>query len=310
MQENSPVSIHSFILLLNAVEVTLGIIVLFSLIRAREMVIYWPLLIMAMWQSVPYFTLLFLRNFGLGLGIKASTAYIIYFYTFWPMFAVSAIASIVLTYTIFDGAMTPLKGLQSLGKIMYRWAASISIAIAISIAVVPSTGDGNPIIVAVSQLQRASAILILSLVTFVVFAIRPMGLSLRSRVFGASIGTMIVAATNMFQASFLNRRGSMYNIYAVIQLLSGCIAACIWLYYFALPEPKRKFILLPTTSPFHRWNQISELLGHDPGYVAIGGIPPDAFAAAEIEVFHRASAKMNALGDSTVPAPRLDKPEE
>jgi hypothetical protein len=84
----------------------------------------------------------------------------------------------------------------------------------------------------------------------------------------------------------------------------------IWIYYFAVPEPQRKFILLPTTSPFHRWNQISELLGHDPGYVAIGGIPPDAFAAAEIEVFHRASAKMNALEAGSAVPPTPDRPEE
>jgi hypothetical protein len=227
------------------------------------------------------------------------------------MFALSGLASIILTYTIFNSAMRPLKGLQSLGQIMYRWAGAISLAMALSIAFVPAPGSTSPIIMAVSQLQRTSAILILSLVTFVVFAIRPMGLSTRSRVFGVSIGTMIVAATNMVQATYLIHMQRLYGNYAVIQLISSCIAACIWIYYFAWPEPQRKFILLPTTSPFHRWNQISELLGADPGYVAIGGIPPDAFSAAEIEVFHRASAKMNALGESSTPAPqRLNTPEE
>jgi len=35
-------------------------------------------------------------------------------------------------------------------------------------------------------------------------------------------------------------------------------------------------------------------LGDDPGYVAIGGIPPELFAPAELEVMRRASAKMPA----------------
>jgi len=61
---------------------------------------------------------------------------------------------------------------------------------------------------------------------------------------------------------------------------------------FAFPEPKRRIIVLPTTSPFLRWNQISLALGDDPGYVAVGGIPPELFAPAEIEVMRRASAKM------------------
>jgi hypothetical protein len=33
-------------------------------------------------------------------------------------------------------------------------------------------------------------------------------------------------------------------------------------------------------------------LGDDPGYVAVGGIPPELFAPAELEVMRRASAKM------------------
>jgi hypothetical protein len=33
-------------------------------------------------------------------------------------------------------------------------------------------------------------------------------------------------------------------------------------------------------------------LGDDPGFVAIGGIPPEVFAPAEIEIMRRASVKM------------------
>jgi hypothetical protein len=69
-----------------------------------------------------------------------------------------------------------------------------------------------------------------------------------------------------------------------------------------LPEPKRRLITLPTTSPFLRWNQISEVLGDNPGVVAIGGLPPDMLAAAEIEVMRRASLKMRVTWD-TPPKP-------
>ena len=40
----------------------------------------------------------------------------------------------------------------------------------------------------VSQMQRTQSILILCLLLFVCFAIRPMGLSYRSRIFGVSLG--------------------------------------------------------------------------------------------------------------------------
>ncbi len=87
----------------------------------------------------------------------------------------------------------------------------------------------------------------------------------------------------------------MFSLSSVIDLISSCVALCIWVYYFAIPEPKRKFILLPTTSPFHQWNQVSEMLGHDPGFVAIGGVAPEALAGAELEIFRRASVKMREL---------------
>lgn len=73
-----------------------------------------------------------------------------------------------------------------------------------------------------------------------------------------------------------------------------CLTLCIWSAYFAFPEPKRRLIVLPTTSPFLRWNQISMALGDDPGYVAVGGIAPELFAPAEIEIMKRASAMMPA----------------
>ena len=55
--------------------------------------------------------------------------------------------------------------------------------------------------------------------------------------------------------------------------------------------------MLPTTSPFLRWNQISEILGDEPGFVAIAGIPPEVFAPAELEIMARASEKMQALSE-------------
>lgn len=287
---------HPFYLFVNTLEVILGIVVLCLLIRERELKTYWPLLGMCMWQAPAYFVLLYLRTFEYA-RMSPNHAYRIYFFTFWPAFGISALCSILLTYTIFHTAMQPLKGLQSLGKIMYSWAAVISMATALSVVFNPGSGEQDAVLLAVSQLQRSSAILILSLVAFVAIAIRPMGLSIRSRVFGVSVGTMIVSATNLMQANYLLHLHALYNPYALIEISSSCVCEIVWIYYFSVPEPKRKFILLPTTSPFHHWNRISELLGHEPGFVAIGGIPPESFSGAEIDIFRRASAKMKEVAD-------------
>ena len=130
-----------------------------------------------------------------------------------------------------------------------------------------------------------------------------MGLSYKSRVFGVSVGLCIISTLHIIQAAYLVTPRELFSSYAVVQSIMQCCAQAVWIYYFAVPEPVRKFVLLPTTSPFHKWNAISELLGHEPGYVAIGGIAPEFFASAEIEIFHRASAKMPKLAVETTPQP-------
>ena len=85
----------------------------------------------------------------------------------------------------------------------------------------------------------------------------------------------------------------------MIVIVASGAAHLIWIWYFAVPEPVRKFVLLPTTSPFHAWNLVAERMGYDPGYVAIGGVPPESFADAEREIFERIAAQ------DTGRAPRL-----
>jgi hypothetical protein len=291
---------------LSWIEIALGLVTLALLIRAKGVGTYWPVLVLSLWQAPPYFALLLLKRFRY---FNAQHAYAVFYFTYWTLFALEAVAAIALTYSILHNAMRPLKGLQSLGRIVYLWAAAISVVLALQAGAQPNKNYYDLFQSLISQLQHASGIITVSLVLFVGIAIRPMGLSIRSRIFGTGIGLFVLSLINTLQSNYFLQPRVLYSTYGLIHTGTNCIVELIWIYYFAVPEPQRKFILLPTTSPFHRWNQISELLGQDPGYVAIGGIPPEAFAAAEIEVFHRASAKMNALGDSsdTPGAGRLDK---
>ena len=144
----------------------------------------------------------------------------------------------------------------------------------------------------VTQLQQTSSILTLCLLLFVCFAIRPMGLSYNSRIFGVSLGLGILATVSLVDSAWLTHSPNMYSTISMINGMAVGLSLLMWSAYFAFPEPKRRIIVLPTTSPFLRWNQISLALGDDPGYVAVGGIPPELFAPAELEVMRRASAKM------------------
>ena len=141
------------------------------------------------------------------------------------------------------------------------------------------------------------SVLTLCLLLFVCFAIRPLGLTFRSRIFGVSLGLGTTTAAFLVQAAWISTVGgqSLYSPIYLVSTIGSLISVSIWGAYFVLPEPERKMILLPTTSPFFTWNRISEALGDEPGYVAVGGIKPHMLAAAELKVLGSTTHKPERL---------------
>ena len=227
-----------------------------------------------------------------SLLIERHLAYKLYFYTYWSCFVLEAAISVCVVLGIFRLAMAPLPGLQKLGMLVFRWAAAISVALALIISASPHDSGRRLILSFVMQIQQISSVLTLCLLLFVCFAVRPMGLTFRSRIFGVSFGLGLMSACNLSQAAWISHSPELDSIINVVSGVIGCLTLCGWSAYFSLPEPKRRIIVLPTTSPFLRWNQISEVLGDEPGFVAVAGIPPEVFAPAELEIMARASAKM------------------
>ncbi len=267
-----------------------GMLVYF-LIRAKAVRQFAYLFALLCVRLVCSFICIPLNTFG-GHGIERHLAYQIYFYVYWISFAFEAILSLLVIYGIFKLAMAPLKGLQTLGMLIFRWVAAISVAVAIGVAMSPHQSGIDFMTAMITQLQQTSSILTLCLLLFVCFAIRPMGLTFRSRIFGVSLGLGFLATINLVNSAWIAHNPNMYSLFSVVGGLAVVLTLLTWSAYFAFPEPKRRIIVLPTTSPFLRWNQISMALGDDPGYVAVGGIPPELFAPAELEVMRRASAKM------------------
>jgi hypothetical protein len=212
---------------------------------------------------------------------------------YWIGFAINSVLMLIVIVSMYRLAMAPLKGLNTLGMLVFKWVAAISVLVALGSAFAPHITTVNYLVAFVSQMQRTQSILILCLLLFVCFAIRPMGLSYRSRIFGVSLGLGVMATTDMIQSAWVHSTSSsMYGLFSIVSSSAICLTFVTWTLYFALPEPKRRLITLPTTSPFLRWNQISEVLGDSPGHVAIAGLPPDMLAPAEIEIMRRASVKM------------------
>jgi hypothetical protein len=281
----------SFANVLDCVEILFCAIAFCALMKRKQWADYWALgsfLAVRIVSSAMLFLLLKVA----GKQVELHVAYKAYFYVYWLSFACESILMLVVVHSIFRLAMAPLKGLQTLGMLVFRWAAAISVAVALTSAFAPHLSSSKYIVAAVSQLQRTQSILTLSLLLFVCFAIRPMGLAYSSRIFGVSLGLGITATANLVQSAWFEQGSLMYTESNLLKGIAICVSLAIWTGYFILPEPKRRMIVLPTTSPFLRWNQISIALGDSPGYVAVGGVPPELFAPAEIEIMRRASRKM------------------
>lgn len=230
-----------------------------------------------------------------GKHLSHKVGYELYFYVYWCSYALEAILGFGIILSVYRLAMAPLPGLRRLGMLMFRWAGGIAVAIALTISVGPNMTSMAFVQRAVSQLQQTQSVLTLCMLLFVCLAIRPMGLSVRSKIFGVSFGLGITAATDLSVSAWLS---ALHNLASLTSIVNGCsilVAVAVWMTYFAIPEPKRRMIVLPTTSPFLRWNQISLALGDEPGFVAVGQVSPDMFAPAEVEVMRRASLKMRQL---------------
>lgn len=231
------------------------------------------------------------------INLSPQARYAVYFPLYWGSFVVEAVLGFGIILSIYRLSMAPLPGLQRLGMLMFRWAGGIALALAFTVGFGPQATGQTFIQRAVTQLQQTESVLTLCMLFFVCLAIRPMGLSFSSKIFGVSFGLGIIATTDLVSAAWFSQ---MTGFSSLINVINGCailLTISVWIGYFAIPEPKRRMIVLPTTSPFLRWNQISLALGDEPGFVAVGEITPDMFAPAEVEIMRRASLKMRRVAN-------------
>lgn len=237
--------------------------------------------------SIP---LLFFRR---DLGISKVLCYDIYFYSHWVIFSVEYALLLLVIYSVFRQAMKPLEGLHRAGKIVFRWVGGVSIALSVALAFGPHAAGSFAMATLAGQMQQGISVLILCLLLFVCFSTKYLGLTYRSHIFGVSLGLGIFATVSLIESTWLSSAVGQ-TVYSPIYLFStagSCIATLTWATYFALPQPERKMILLPTTSPFFLWNRISEALGDEPGFVAIAGFKPDMLAPAELMAFTAGSKR-------------------
>jgi len=226
------------------------------------------------------------------LGIDKLFAWHFLWLSRWTCVLIEYVLLLIVIYGAFRLAMKPLRGLHRAGKLIFRWVAVVSLALSLGMAFGPRVADGTTVYIGMiaGRLQQGTSVLLLCMLLFVCFTTRYLGLTYRSRIFGILLGLGIYSATALVESAWLSTKSVTTSVYSPVYLVSafGYIACLlVWTGYFVAPEPARKLVLLPTTSPYFFWNQVSEALGDDPGHVVVSGFTPDMLAPGEIQMLKK-----------------------
>jgi len=241
--------------------------------------------------AIDIFIAVGLMYFRKDFGIAAHSAWVALYYTKWVCVLIEYVLLLIVIYGAFRLAMKPLRGLHRAGKMIFRWVAVVSLLLSLGMAFGPRTTDPNAFRIGIiaERLQQGTSVLLLCMLVFVCFTTHYLGLTYRSRIFGILLGLGIFSACTLVESAWMATKGAQ-TVYAPVFLVSafGFLACLIvWNGYLLAPEPERKLVLLPTTSPYFFWNQVSEALGDEPGHVVVSGFTPDMLAPGEIQMLKK-----------------------
>ena len=246
---------------------------LFCVHRAEKSKIYpafWQLLIFSAASSS--IQLLDAAAFGLYL-ISGVHAYYVYFYVYWVSFGINAILILRVLHEMFRHAVRSIPGVQKLGQPIFFWAISISVILAFASGITPHASGMSLLLASAQVLMRSQSVLALCMLTFLAFTSQTLGISFRSRIFGIIFGFGMMAASDLVSTAFVWRMPGLAGLTNIIHegVYLGAIA--LWAGYFLQPEPERRLVTMPVTSPLMRWNEVAQTLGNPSGQVAIS-YPP------------------------------------
>jgi hypothetical protein len=204
-----------------------------------------------------------------------------YFFTYWPVYMVSAVLLYFICMEVFRSALASLPGLQKLGVVIFRWAVLVSVIVTVSS--VSFAHRGVLIIPDIAMpLMRSVSLLELCLLAFLCMSMNALRLSVRDMAFGIALGFGVMACNDFLTVSLISRFASLT---APLQFVYESVILCslgTWVVYCALPEPARKPVVMPVNSTIYRWNEIASALGHTGTQVAVQQ-PANSFFLTDVE---------------------------
>ena len=176
-----------------------------------------------------------------------------YFYLYWGCSAVNLILGFMIIYEVFLDVFSPYHTLKDLGSVMFKWAALVMMLVACVVAASNSGHDMEPILQAITTIQRCVRVAQCGLVLFLMVFSRYLGVSWRQQSFGIALGLGGAAAMELATLA-LYAGGPMSQVTVhVFNLVAYNLAILIWFGYAFKENPART----PGSDLFasHRWEK-------------------------------------------------------
>ncbi len=206
-------------------------------------------------KQFPIFFLYILAQIGIfaiTFPLRSAENYEWFFYTYWAGAAVSALLSFRVIHEVFLDVFRPYHTLKDLGTVLFKWAGVVMMLVSVVVAF-SSSAQGDPLVQAVTTLQRSVRMVQCGLILFLLLFSRFLGVSKRQQNFGIALGFGLFASVELILIA-LNSGGllDVARIYLINTTMYD-LAIMVWLSYALARNAVRDAATNPLQT--QRWEQ-------------------------------------------------------
>src|SRR6202158_3477469 len=198
------------------------------------------------------FLLVQIANFAIIFPLWRTGNYGLYFWPFWLGEAVNAVLGFKVIHEIFLDVFRPYHTLKDLGTLLFKWAGVVLLLLSVVVAFSNSL-DRDPLVHALTTLQRSVGVVQLGLILFLVLFSRFLGVSRKQISFGISLGFGLFAGVELLMY-VLNSGGfvkqAMFNL---VSMSTYNLAILVWISYSLSPKAVREVAVNHLQT--QRWEQ-------------------------------------------------------
>jgi hypothetical protein len=248
-------------------------VAIYCVYRAQKNRIYpafWQFLVFGAIAQAIQLVVLSLNALYLVSGVHA---YWVDYCVYWVAFGINTVLFLRVLHEMFRHAVRSIPGVQKLGEPIFFWAITLSVILAFASGITPHASGISILLASAQVLMRSQSVLSLCMLTFLAFASNTLGVSFRSRIFGVTFGFGLMAVGDLVYSAVFTLHASLASAANIGHEVVYLGAIALWAGYFVQPEPARRLVTMPVTSPLLRWNDVAQTLGNPAGQVAVS-YPP------------------------------------